>query len=110
MRALEFGPLDDLFGKYGNLQTLEGLPRNTITRPSVVFKPADPKIPVLNYDSNRALELWRRRQPHEGERLPAIFGDITEVIDAPLDIVGRNKLILKAKSRTEQQYYTTDDE
>jgi len=31
MRALEFGPIDDLRKKYGNLKRLEDMPKDSIT-------------------------------------------------------------------------------
>jgi len=80
------------------------------TMPAVVIKPADPHIQVIPWDAARALELWRKRQPWEGEELPDIFGDAAEVFEAPTDIVGRNKLVLKAKNGEELLYYTTDNE
>jgi anaerobic dimethyl sulfoxide reductase subunit B (iron-sulfur subunit) len=110
MRALEFGPLEVLEKKYGKLKKLEDMPNPTITRPAVVFKPAASKITVLPWDSSRALELWRKRQPHEGEPLPDIFAAASEVTAAPQDIVGRNRLVLKAKTCDELRYYTTDNE
>ena len=110
MRALEFGPLDDLREKYGNLRHLEDMPKDTITSPAVVFKPADPKKPVVHWDYTQALELWQKRQPEEVESLPDVFNEISAVTRAPHEIVGRNKLALKAKSCEELMYYTTDDE
>jgi len=110
MRALEFGPVEELVKKYGNLRRLEDMPKDSITRPAVVFKPADAKIPVLPWDSSKALKLWQKRQSHEGEALPDIFAMASEVTRAPQDIVGRNRLLLKAKSSKELQYYTTDNE
>ena len=110
MRALEFGPLDELEKKYGNLKRLEDMPKNSITKPAVVFKPADPKRQVIPWDSKRALELWQKRQPHEGEPLPDVFTEISEVTEAPQEIVGRHKLVLKAKNSQELMYYTTDNE
>jgi anaerobic dimethyl sulfoxide reductase subunit B (iron-sulfur subunit) len=110
MRALEFGPLDELEQKYGNLKRLEDMPRDSITRPAVVFKPADPKKQVVPWDSEEAIELWQKRQPHADEPLPDIFAEKSDVIKAPGDIVGRNKLVLKARSVEELMYYTTDDE
>ncbi len=109
MRALEFGPLDELERKYGNLKKLEDMPRDSIANPAVVFRPADPKKLVIPWDSNRALELWRKRQPHEGEPLPDIFTEIAEVTEVS-ETVGRHKLVLKAKTSEELMYYTTDDE
>lgn len=80
------------------------------TVPSVVFKPVDPQVQVIPWDPIRALELWQKRQPWEGEPLPDIFAEIGDVIQAPRDIVGRNKLVLKAKDSKELLYYTTDNE
>jgi len=110
MRALEFGPLGELQAKYGELRELEDMPRGKITRPSVVFKPADPKRPVVPWDFRKALELWRKRGAPEGETLPDIFPDIAAVTNAPRDILGRNRLVLRARNNAEQQYYTTDNE
>jgi NADPH-dependent glutamate synthase beta subunit-like oxidoreductase/NAD-dependent dihydropyrimidine dehydrogenase PreA subunit len=80
------------------------------TMPCVVFKPADPKVSVIFWDPIRALELWQERQPHEGEPLPDIFTEISDITLAPEEIVGRNKLVLKAKDSQELLYYTTDNE
>jgi anaerobic dimethyl sulfoxide reductase subunit B (iron-sulfur subunit) len=110
MRALEFGPIDELEKKYGHLKRLEDMPKDSITKPAVVFKPADPKRQVIPWDSRRALELWQKRQPHEGEPLPDVFTEISEVTEAPQEIVGRHKLVLKAKNSQELMYYTTDNE
>ena len=110
MRALEFGPLDELEQKYGHVKRLEDMPRDSITRPAVVFKPADPKKQVIPWDAERALELWQKRQPHADEPLPDIFTKKSDVTQVPEDIVGRNRLVLKAKSTEELMYYTTDNE
>jgi anaerobic dimethyl sulfoxide reductase subunit B len=110
MRALEFGPVEELMNKYGSLRKLEDMPEDSITRPAVVFKPAAPKMPVLPWDPSKALHLWQKRQPTQGEPLPDIFSTESEVTRAPLDIVGRNRLVLKAKNNAELKYYTTDNE
>ena len=110
MRALEFGPLDELEKKYGHLKRLEDMPKESITKPAVVFKPADPRKQVIPWDSRRALELWQKRQPHEGEPLPDVFTEISEITEAPQEITGHHKLVLKAKNSQELIYYTTDNE
>jgi anaerobic dimethyl sulfoxide reductase subunit B (iron-sulfur subunit) len=110
MRALAFGPMDDLVARYGNLRCLEDMPKETITRPAVVFKPADQKQDVVPWDSKRALELWQKRHSEDGRPLPDLFQDMEEVTNSPTDIVGRNKLVLKAKDSEELMYYTTDNE
>jgi anaerobic dimethyl sulfoxide reductase subunit B (iron-sulfur subunit) len=110
MRALEFGPLDELSRKYGNLRRLEDMPKDSIAKPAAIFKPVDSKRQIIPWDSTRTLDLWQKRQPHRGESLPDIFTEISDVTQAPRDIVGRNKLVLKGKNSAERAYYTTDDE
>jgi DMSO reductase iron-sulfur subunit len=109
-------------GREGFAEVVQGLDEKTAseeahrcfhcgsTLPSVIFKPVDRQVPVLPWDSVRALELWQKRQPHEGEALPDIFANITDVTEVPQEIVGRNKLMLKAKNCEELLYYTTDNE
>ncbi len=110
MRALEFGPLAELVNKYGNMRKLEDMPKDSISLPAVVFKPFEAKKQVVPWDAERALKLWQKRQPSDGKPLPDIFREISEVTQAPKEIVGRNKLVLKAKDSAELMYYTTDDE
>ena len=75
-----------------------------------MLKPVDPKRMVIPWDAGRALELWQKRRTEDGEPLPDIFGDPSDVIEAPVDIVGRNRLVLKPKNSEELLYYTTDNE
>ncbi len=110
MRALEFGPFDELIGRYGRLRRLEGMPRDSATRPAVVFKPFDPPKTVVPWDSTRALELWQKRQPESGAPLPDVFERVPDVGEVPEGIVGRDRLVLKAGSSEALMYYTTDDE
>jgi anaerobic dimethyl sulfoxide reductase subunit B (iron-sulfur subunit) len=111
MRALEFGPMDDLVARYGDLRRLEDMPKETITTPAVVFKPADLKHDVVPWDPKRALELWRKRNTEDGEPpLPDFFKEMAEVTTTSADIVGRNRLVPKANNCEELMYYTTDDE
>ena len=80
------------------------------TMPCVVFKPRDSKTKVIPWDPTKALELWQKRQPFEDETLPDIFDKLSDVTEVPMDIVGRNRLVLKAKNSEELLYYTTDNE
>jgi anaerobic dimethyl sulfoxide reductase subunit B len=110
MRALEFGPLEELTKKYGKLRRLEDMPKDSITGPAVVFKPADPKIPVLPWNPSWALKLWQKRQSYQGQPLPDVFTIESDVTLEPHGVVGRNRLVLKAKNSAELKYYTTDNE
>lgn len=110
MRALEFGPLDELTGRYGNQRRIAPMPKDTVTRPAVVFKSVDPKKQIIPWNHQRALELWQKRRSRDGVLLPDVFGNPDEVTQTSSEIVGRNKLVLKAASTKEIMYYTTDDE
>jgi NADPH-dependent glutamate synthase beta subunit-like oxidoreductase len=80
------------------------------TVPSVIFKAVDSKTMVIPWDARRALELWRKRWAENGESLADVFDDPSRVFEAPVDIVGRNRLLLKASNSEELLYFTTDDE
>ncbi len=80
------------------------------TMPCVVFKSVDAKEMVIQWDPIRALELWQKRQPCKDEPLPDVFSTIADVLYASREIVGRNKLVLKAENSEELLYYTTDNE
>lgn len=110
LRALEFGPLDELREKYGNLRQIEEMPRGSLTGPAVVFKTADPKKQIIPWDGRKALELWQKRHPDSGEHLPDVFDEFSDVTRGSEDITGRNRLVLKAKDTEEQKYRTMDDE
>ena len=109
MRALEFGPMDELESKYGNLKRLEDMPKASITNPAIIFKAAEPKKQVIVWDSDRALELWQKREVKD-KPLPDVFTVKADVTEVPENIIGRNRLVLKAKNSSELMYYTTDDE
>lgn len=109
MRALEFGPIEDLVKRYGGLKRLEDMPKPSITRPAVVFRPAAGKRQIVPWDAERALALWQRRSAPGGP-LPDLFGKESDVTGAPQGIVGRNRLVLKPKDSEGMLYYTTDDE
>ena len=77
MRALDFGPLEELKEKYGDLQALPGMPNPKVPKPSVVFKPAAPKTQVVPYDAEKALRLWQTRSPYAPGQF--IFEDAAEI-------------------------------
>jgi anaerobic dimethyl sulfoxide reductase subunit B (iron-sulfur subunit) len=110
MRALEFGPLVELRGKYGQLRQLQDMPDGSVTRPAVIFRSISPKKQVISWNPGKVLELWQKRDLDHGLSLPDVFLSKSDVAEARQDIVGRNKLMLKAKSCDEMMYYTTDDE
>jgi len=96
MRALEFGPIEELRERYGTLSSLPEMPEGSKTKPAVVFRPRASKRQVVPWDARRTLDLWARGDPDPAGSLHSI--------------VGRNELRLKSKNQAEQLYYTTDDE
>jgi len=102
-----------LAGKWDEITAIEYANRClhcSETLPSVVFKPVRPKRQIVPWDSQSALKLWQKRHPDNGESLPDIFNDITEVTRDSSDIRGRKDLNLKPKNTKELLFYTTDDE
>jgi anaerobic dimethyl sulfoxide reductase subunit B (iron-sulfur subunit) len=110
MRAIEFDPMGELIEKYGNLRSLEDIPRDNITRTAAIFRPSNQRKQIVPWDGNSALELWRERESHEGKPLPYAFNTISEVTEAPVDLIGRNMLVLKARNCKDLTCFTTDNE
>ena len=110
LRALEFGPMNELREKYGDPIQMEEMPKNSLTRPAAVWKPMDRKRQIVPWDGKKALQLWQKRHPDSGEELPRLFDDIDCVTQDSGDIVGRNRLVLKPTKVKDKIFYTTDDE
>ncbi|MFC2025198.1 4Fe-4S dicluster domain-containing protein [Chloroflexota bacterium] len=108
MRALDFGPLEDLKRKYGNVSVLEDLPSDTITRPAIVFKPHIPKKQLVHYDEGKALQLLGDREVFT--QLPPLYLSKDDVTYVPPGLVGRDRLNLKPKTVEEAKRATQHDE
>jgi DMSO reductase iron-sulfur subunit len=81
-----------------------------VTIPSVVFKPEDPKRQIVPWDGQKALALWQKRHPDNGEVLPDIFDDAADVTVVAEETYLRNRLELKPENSRELLDHTTDDE
>lgn len=110
LRALDFGPIDELRKKYGNLDSLEVLPDGSLTRPAVVFKPRDGKKQLIPYDPDKALELWQQRGPFAPPDLPPTFTDKEAVTRPAPGTVGRDRFVLKPRTVQELMEATRNDE
>jgi anaerobic dimethyl sulfoxide reductase subunit B (iron-sulfur subunit) len=109
LRALEFGPLDELISRFGHLQQLEEMPSPKITLPAVVFKAHEAKKPVLSWDMRKAMELWGKRGPHHPQG-PSLYRNLEDFTRIPPGTIGRDRLILKAENTADFMYRTTDDD
>jgi anaerobic dimethyl sulfoxide reductase subunit B (iron-sulfur subunit) len=110
MRALEFGPIDQLASQHGNLKELEEMPSSTITRPAVVFKRSQSKKQIVPWDAEQALRLWKDRGPNAPLETPALFEDASDITEVPPSMVGHDHLVLKPRNVEELMDYTTDDD
>jgi anaerobic dimethyl sulfoxide reductase subunit B (iron-sulfur subunit) len=96
MRALDFGPLDELIRKYGNVRDIEDLPKSTITKPAIVFKPHQNKKKIIPYNEGIALQLMTKRGATNQQ--PNLNLSEIEMNDMLSEIVGRNRLQMKSRS------------
>ncbi|MDE3077571.1 MAG: 4Fe-4S dicluster domain-containing protein, partial [Chloroflexota bacterium] len=110
LRALDFGTIDDLRQKYGELDTLDGLPAGDVTRPNVVFKPRDGKKQLVPWDPAKALSLWQQRGPHAPADLPLVFDSEQSVTNPGEGLVARDRLVLKPRGAEALMAATRDDE
>lgn len=105
MRALDFGPIEELRAKYGTLAQIEDMPDPSIAKPAVVFKPATPRKQVVPYDEHHALELLKDR----GE-LPPLYTSEETVTEMPEGLVSRERLHMKPADTSEVMRYTRNDQ
>jgi anaerobic dimethyl sulfoxide reductase subunit B (iron-sulfur subunit) len=105
-RALDFGPLTDLQAKYGTVKDVPDVPDSTLSSPSIVFKLRQPKKLLIPYDANKALQLMATRPGG----LPPFFSTNADVTEIPEGLVGRSRLVMKARSVAEQTSTTQHDE
>ena len=89
-RALDFGPLEEMQKRYGDLRTLEDMPLGELEKPAIIFKPMSARKKIVPYDETRALELLRDR----GE-LPPVFQSLEDVTDLSEGLIGYSKLMMK---------------
>ena len=86
------------------------MPSADLTLPSIVFNSSQPKRQIVTWNAERALQLWRNRGPYVPENSRPLFDNVEDVTGIPSGMVGKNRLVLKAKNRDELMYYTTDDD
>lgn len=104
MRAFDFGPLDELVAKYGDLRTLDGMPDAGDVCPSVVFKPLAPKEKLIPFDEEKVLALNARR-----EGLPNLYEEAADVTHIPDGLVFKNSLRMNSKTAAELMRLTVND-
>ncbi len=104
LRAFDFGPIDELVKKYGDLRQLPEMPSPEITHPNYVFKPHRPRQMFVPLDAQKMVELQKQR----GD-LGTIFENIEDVTDPAPGLITRNQLQMKAGSAAEVMANTRND-
>ena len=104
LRAFDFGPLEEMIAKYGDLRQLEEMPDPGITRPAFIVKPQAPKRQLLPYNKDIAMELMKNR----GE-LGTVFDDIADVTNVAPGTVKRSRLKMKHDSLSDLMNETQND-
>ena len=103
MRAFDFGPIDELVAKYGDIRTVEGFPQ-TDNQPAYAFKPMREKKCIIPFPDEKIVALNRQR----GE-LPNLFDSEEAVTAIPEGLVARNGLKMKHESMADLMRYTRND-
>lgn len=103
LRALDFGPLEEMEAKYGSLRQLEGMPSSG-TKPAFIFKPHVAKKELIPYDNEKALALMQKR----GD-LGTIFESVEDVTNVQEGTVSRGKLKMKHANVSELMANTRND-
>lgn len=105
-RALDFGPLDELEKRYGELKELPGMPSGDVVQPAIVFKPINPRKELVSYDEDRVLELMQKRDGN----LPDVYENIEQVTEIPDGLVGYDKFVMKGRNVEETLAYSKNEE
>jgi anaerobic dimethyl sulfoxide reductase subunit B (iron-sulfur subunit) len=107
MRALDFGPLDDMIKKYGTNRDLEDVPSSATTQPAVIFKPHVAKKQLVPYNVDKALDLLAKRDALAP--LPPLYTSKTDATQTYPGLVARDKLVMKPANVNEAMRSTQHD-
>lgn len=105
MRALDFGPIDELIAKYGDCRVLDGMPGPEETHPNYIFTAHDEKTPLLPLDPERVRELSQPRAEGMGD----VFEDMDNLVNPPEAIGIRRSLKMKNATVAEVMRATQSD-
>ena len=104
LRAFDFGPIDELVEKYGDVRYCEGMPSPDATKPSFIIWNPREKTPLIPYDADEAIRLNQQR------------GDLGTMFESPEDLttfdegtIRRNELQMKHDSVVELMRATRND-
>ena len=104
LRAFDFGPIDELIEKYGDVRYCAGMPAPEATKPSYIIWNPREKTPLLPYDADEAIRLNQQR------------GDLGTMFESAEDLktfdegtIRRNELQMKHDSVIDLMRATRND-
>jgi len=97
LRALDFGPLEEMIARYGDLRQLDGMPV-PVTKPAFICKPNPPKQKLVPYDKGRAVELMRVRKD-----MGFVFDRVEDVTQLKPGTVKRSRSAFKMKHANNEE-------
>lgn len=103
MRALDFGPIDELIEKYGDCRQIETMPSPDETIPNWIAKPKPAKEKLIPYDAEKAIELSKRRTATDD-----IYSDYANLEET--SILAQTELKMKNATVAEVMANTASDQ
>ncbi len=104
-RALDFGTLEEMEERYGDLKTLPDMPDGELVKPAIVFRPQNPRRDIVSYDVERGMELLRDRSDWN---LPDQFSYAD--VESAEERIGYGKLVMKSASVEEALALSKNEE
>ena len=106
LRAFDFGPLDELVEKYGDVRKIETMPDPETTMPNWVAKANPPKEQLVPYDAEKAVRLTKRRTATDD----VYAGDCDSVTEFGADVMCIRELRMKNATVAEVMAATSSDQ
>lgn len=103
LRAFDFGTVEEMEAKYGNVRQLEDMPAPD-TKPAFIVRPHSAKKQLLPYDKDKSLALMQKR----GE-LGTVFDSADDVTQVKEGTVPRTKLVMKHTTSKDLLAQTRND-
>lgn len=107
LRALDFGPIDELIEKYGDNRKIVGMPE-PITEPNFIVKQNPEKENLVPYPVDKALELMGPRGDRDNVVVEDI-GTITEFDDDVITSKTTKEFNMKFKNMEEKREKSRND-
>lgn len=104
LRAFDFGPLDELIEKYGDVRYCEGMPSPETTKPAFLIWNPREKTPLVPYDAEEAIRLNQQR----GD-LGTMFESEDDLENFDEGTIYRNELRMKHESNVKLMRDTRND-